>query len=100
MNRTTDPLRQSVSLAYFVAVISMAACVTTSARAVAATIRVPDQQPTIQAGVDMAESGDTVLVAPATYRERIRLKPGVTLRSAGNDDPGQIGPPTGGGDDH
>jgi len=34
----------------------------------AATIRVPDHQPNIQAGVDAAVSeGDTVLVAPGTY---------------------------------
>jgi len=33
----------------------------------AATINVPAEQPTIQAGVDVAISGDTVLVAPGTY---------------------------------
>jgi predicted outer membrane repeat protein len=33
----------------------------------AATIHVPADQPTIQAGVDAASAGDTVLVAPGTY---------------------------------
>ena len=34
----------------------------------AATIHVPADQPTIQAGIDTAKNGDTVLVAPGTHR--------------------------------
>jgi|GEM_PF-1883314 len=48
----------------------------------AATIQVPANYPTIQAAIDAAANGDTVLVAPGPYFERIDLKgKAITLTS-------------------
>jgi len=50
-------------------------------RSLADTIHVPGDQPTIQAGLNAANPGDVVLVAPGTYLEHdIQLAPGVTLQ--------------------
>ena len=46
-------------------------------------IRVPDDYPTIQAGIDAAIADDIVLVAPGTYYEEIVLKAGVIVMGAG-----------------
>ena len=55
------------------------------AQAHSAELKVPRDFSTIQKAIDQAKSGDTVLVAAGTYAERVVLKPGVILRSAGDD---------------
>ncbi len=44
-----------------------------SAELFAATIRVPQDQPTIQSGINAAVNGDTVLVSPGVYNENIKV---------------------------
>ncbi len=56
-----------------------------------ATIHVPKDHKTIQAAIDAAAKGDTVLVQQGTYTQSIRLKEGITVKSAGDDSNGNIG---------
>jgi hypothetical protein len=69
----------------------LASAVLATASATAATLNVPGDHQTIQAAIDAAEAGDVVLVSPGAYHERISLKPGVTLKSAGDDAKGKLG---------
>jgi parallel beta-helix repeat protein len=59
--------------------------------AVAATLRVPEDHKTIQAAINTAQPGDTVQVAAGRYSERISVRAGIIVRSAGEDSKGKAG---------
>lgn len=89
-------MKQTTTRTYFgllKALLAAVAVALTCASGLAAqeSHRVPEDFATIQLAIDAADSGDVVLVAPGTYRERIRLKKNVTLRSIGEDEKGKLG---------
>ncbi|MEU3463933.1 right-handed parallel beta-helix repeat-containing protein [Streptomyces sp. NPDC006733] len=72
--------RQLVATAVGVAAAGLAA----APPAQAGSVLLVGEGQSIQAAVDRAEAGDTVLVLPGTYRESVRLTvSGVTLRGSG-----------------
>ena len=62
-----------------------------SASSPAATLHVPQDYKTIQAAIEAANTGDIVVVSAGTYKERIVLKPGITLKSDGDNAKGRLG---------
>ena len=73
----TPPARASLTLS-LVAMIVTLMIVVTPARA-SATLRVPQDFPSIQAAVDAASSGDTIEVAPGTYTENLQIRKSVAV---------------------
>jgi len=54
----------------------------------AAELHVPADYPTVQAAIDAASDGDTIIVSPGVYREEINfLGKAITVRSTNPDDP-------------
>ncbi|MDF9811504.1 right-handed parallel beta-helix repeat-containing protein [Streptomyces sp. SPB162] len=73
--------RRLVATAVGVAAAGLAA----APPAQAGSVLVVDRGQSIQATVDRAKPGDTVLVLPGTYRESVRITvPGITLRGSGD----------------
>lgn len=63
----------------------------TTPSALAETLRVPQTFRSIQAAIDASTPDDLILVASGRYSETIQLKPGITLRSDGDDSKGTAG---------
>jgi predicted outer membrane repeat protein len=67
-------------LLYLIIVAALSLC---PAPSPAAIVHVPGQQPSIQAGLNAAAHGDTVLVSCGTYYEHnIQMRSGITLQGA------------------
>mgnify|MGYP003345890595 FL=1 len=71
--------------------LSVWAMLLTEACLTAGELSVPQSYPSIQFAINAAKSGDVVLVTPGIYRERLKLKEGITVRSTGDDAKGKLG---------
>ncbi len=69
---TTSKSRRTIPCCFYAALTLLLAFCLVPALA-QQTIHVPADQPTIQAGINAANNGDTVLVSPGTYNENINF---------------------------
>ncbi len=70
--------------AFSILTLAFLAIATSASASAQTTIHIPADQPTIQAGIDAAHNGDTVLVSPGTYYENIDFKgKAITVTSSG-----------------
>jgi len=84
-------LSKALNRCLYSVVIVVGASLYASPAAAQNTIHVPADQPTIQAGINAAQNGDTVLVAPGTYNENIDFKgKGITVTSAATNYSGAV----------
>ncbi len=76
------PCRHPAIICFQIPLILLYLCIQASA----IELVVPDDFPMISFAMEMAESGDTIIVKPGVYNERIKLKDGVSLVSYAGDD--------------
>ncbi len=71
--------------------LGIAAAVVLATNSPAAIVNVPGDQPTIQAGINAANPGDVVIVAPGQYFENINFNgKAITVRSTDPNDAGVV----------
>lgn len=74
------------SLLCFALILGLAIPISPLAEASSRIIRVPNNYPTIQAAVDAASPGDTIIVRDGTYTENIDVNKSLTIQSASGAD--------------
>jgi photosystem II stability/assembly factor-like uncharacterized protein len=79
MNRIVHLILALSVVGLLAILLALTVSVQPSARAAGNIIKVPDDYPTIQAAIDAATDGDTILVAEGLYEENLSLTEGITL---------------------
>jgi len=84
MNRMTHVTLALGAVGLLAILLALTVSVQPSARAAGSIIKVPDDYATIQAAIDAASDGDTILVAEGLYKENLSITEGITLSGGWN----------------
>ena len=79
MNRYIHLVLITISALFMVILLLVGAGNLTPAYSAGTTIRVPDDYTTIQAAINAASDGDTIMVKSDTYNENLTISEGITL---------------------
>jgi len=84
MNRIVHLILALGAVGLLAILLALTVSVQPSAHAAGNIIKVPDDYATIQAAIDAASDGDTILVAEGLYKENLSITEGITLSGGWN----------------